>query len=96
MSKKKGKASYAYLQVPVKSSWKATDNRKKTVISTYLGTFMKFKLKPGVNKIQLTYEVPKLKFGILISLLALVALVLLAFWPKIEQRSLRSAGTKAF
>ncbi|MFR0600586.1 YfhO family protein [Lactobacillus equicursoris] len=63
------------------------DNGKKVEISSYLGTFMKFKLKPGVNKIQLTYSVPKLKLGSLISGLAALALLLVAFWPKIWQRS---------
>lgn len=82
-----GKASYAYLEVPVKSGWKATNNGKKAEISSYLDTFMKFKLKPGVNKIQLTYSVPKLKLGSLISGLAALALLLVAFWLKIRQRS---------
>jgi uncharacterized membrane protein YfhO len=84
---KKGKTSYAYLEVPVKSGWKATNNGKKAEIFGYLGTFMKFKLKPGVNKIQLTYSVPKLKLGSLISGLAALVLLLVAFWPKIRQRS---------
>lgn len=84
---KKGKASYAYLEVPVKSGWKATNNGKKTEISSYFGTFMKFKLKPGINKIQLTYTIPKLKLGSLISGLAALVLLIGAFWPKIRQRS---------
>lgn len=84
---KKWKTSYAYLEVPVKSGWKATNNGKKAEIFGYLGTFMKFKLKPGVNKIQLAYTIPKLKLGSLISGLAALVLLLVAFWPKIGQRS---------
>ena len=85
--RQKGKASYTYLEVPVKSGWKATNNGKKAEIYSYLDTFMKFKLKPGVNKIQLTYTIPKLKLGSLISGLAALILLLVAFWPKIRQRS---------
>ena len=74
-------------KVPVKSGWKATNNGKKAEISSYLDTFMKFKLKPGVNKIQLTYTVRKLKLGSLISGLAALTLLLVTFWLKIRQRS---------
>lgn len=74
-------------KVPVKSGWKATNNGKKAEISSDLDTFMKLKLKPGVNKIQLTYSVPKLKLGSLISGLVALALLLVAFWLKIRQRS---------
>ncbi|APG66998.1 hypothetical protein LOB22_06200 [Lactobacillus delbrueckii subsp. lactis] len=39
------------------------------------------------NKVQLTYTIPKLKLGSLISGLAAFVLLLVAFWPKIRQRS---------
>jgi hypothetical protein len=39
------------------------------------------------DKVQLTYTIPKLKLGSLISGLAALALLLVAFWPKIRQRS---------
>ena len=74
--------SMACIAIPYHKGWSATVNGKKVNIVKANGMYMAVPLEVGYNKIVLSYTIPGLKYGMMISGLALVVLI---FWEKIRK-----------
>ena len=72
----------ACIAIPYHKGWSATVNGKKVNIVKANGLYMAVPLEVGYNKIVLSYTIPGLKYGMMISGLALVVLI---FWEKIRK-----------
>ncbi|KRL01089.1 YfhO family protein [Liquorilactobacillus capillatus] len=69
-----------YLAVPYDKGWQVQRNNKTITPQRALGSMMILKLKPGDNHLILSYHVPGLKLGLLISLSSFFLYVLLEFY----------------
>lgn len=70
------KEQYLFLPINNIDGWKGKNNGQNINIENEMYTFMSIKLNEGNNDIQLTFEPPYLKEGILLSMLGIVLLIL--------------------
>ena len=63
----------ALFQIPYDSGWKATINGIDAEIENIDNGFIGIKINKGSNNIVFKYEVPGLKFGIVISIISLIS-----------------------
>lgn len=66
------------LTVPFDSGWRVFVNGVETVPELYADTFFSFDLKKGDNVIEMSYQIGNLKRGIVISVIAIMALIALS------------------
>ncbi|MDO5703034.1 MAG: YfhO family protein, partial [Lachnospiraceae bacterium] len=80
-----GMDSYAFYSIPNDSGWSATVNGEEAEILDING-FMAVRIGAGENRIELRYEVPGLKAGIILSVLAVITAILYsiiaAYWRR--------------
>ena len=66
--------------IPYEKGWKLKINRKPSKIKKIMGIFIGISLEKGTNIIELKYEVPGLKTGILVSLITIITLVFIKIY----------------
>ena len=68
--------------IPYSNGWKAVVDGKKAAFDKTLGVFLGLKLTPGKHTVTLSYAIPGLKIGILISLVGIISLITYRFVRK--------------
>ena len=66
--------------IPYEKGWKLKINGKPSKIKKIMGIFIGISLEKGTNIIELKYEVPGLKIGILVSLITIITLVFIKIY----------------
>ncbi|MBQ5361073.1 MAG: YfhO family protein, partial [Lachnospiraceae bacterium] len=64
------------LTIPLDRGWKITVNGSSRDADVFAGTLVSIPLDPGDNHVEMTYEVPYLKLGALITLIGILLLAL--------------------
>ena len=62
--------------IPLDRGWKITVNGSSRDADVFAGTLVSIPLDPGDNHVEMTYEVPYLKLGALITLIGILLLAL--------------------
>ena len=68
--------------IPYSNGWKAVVDGKRVAFDKTLGVFLGVKLTPGKHTVTLSYAIPGLKTGILISLVGIASLITYGFVRK--------------
>lgn len=71
---------WLYIAIPADKGWTATVNGQTVTPQTVIGGMLALPIQAGKNQIQLTYHVPGLRVGVIISLLSLLSFGLLNAW----------------
>lgn len=78
------KDDYLFLPINNISGMNVYVNNDKVQVEKYLDNFMMVKLNKGSNEIDVEYEMPLFKTGIILSI---IGLILLFFWVKIDYKT---------
>lgn len=76
---------FIYLSIPNDEGWTITDNGNKLESISSNGGFIGLEITKGSHKLELTYKVPYLKEGKILSLTGFVICVCLYLWPLIKK-----------
>ncbi len=71
-----------YLSIPYDKGWKIKRNGKVVVAQQFADALMAIPLEDGENNIELSYEVPGLALGIMLSTLGVGGVIVLAYYEK--------------
>ncbi|WP_047999481.1 YfhO family protein [Lactiplantibacillus herbarum] len=71
---------WLYIAIPADKGWSATVNGQAVTPQTVIGGMTALPIQAGKNQIQMTYHVPGLRPGVIISLISLVSFGLLNVW----------------
>ena len=72
----RSKQKWLYVAIPADKGWRATVNGVKVTPKTVIGGMLALPIQPGKNQIQLTYHVPGLLGGLLISIISGLSFIL--------------------
>ncbi len=76
------KAGYILLTVPNERGWKAYINEKRVEIETGCNALIMLPVESGNNVIELKYQLPYMKLGIALSILAVMLCVYIFYWER--------------
>ena len=75
-----------FLSIPTNEGWKITLNGKEVIPELISDCLMSISLKNGDNSIELTYRVPGLRTGVIVSLAGVVLLLICICGTRKRQR----------
>lgn len=83
-----GKNPILYLSIPYNDGWKIyVDGKEVKKLSLCSGSFLGVRLTGGMHKVQILYQEPLLKFGIVISMAGTLFLLFYTYITKIEKHN---------